>query len=80
MFRKPSVVVGVVTGVLLLYCVLIGFNLSINLANLIFAVSPLLLLWMTYTIIRHGIFNGKELQEAEEWGYQDKNKEELGMF
>ena len=80
MFRNPSTVVGIVTGVLLLYCVLIGFDLSISLVNFIFAISPFLLLWMTYTIIRHGIYNGKELQEAEEWGYQDKDKEELGVW
>jgi len=80
MFKKPSFVVAIVTGVLLSYCILIGFNLSLSLAYFIFGSSPFLLLWMTYTIIRYGTYDGKNLEEDEEWGYQDKNKEELGVL
>jgi len=80
MFKKPSFVVAFVTGVLLLYCILIGFNLLLPIVNVVFASSPFLLLWMCYSIIRHGIYHGKELRENEEWGYQDKDKEELWIF
>ena len=45
-----------------------------------FLLSPLVILWMAYTIIRHGVYSGKELGEKEEWGYEDKKKEDLGLF
>lgn len=80
MFKKPSFVVAFVTSVLLLYCILIGFNLLLPIVNTVFAISPFLLLWMCYSVIRYGIYHGKELGENEEWGYQDKDKEELWVF
>ena len=80
MFKKPSFVVAFVTGVLLLYCILIGFNLLLPIVNVVFAISPFLLLWMCYSIIRYGTYDGKELQQDEEWGYEDKGKEELWVF
>jgi predicted membrane chloride channel (bestrophin family) len=80
MFRKPSFAVAVVSAILIIYCILINFEISLSIGYLIFGISPFLLIWLAYTIIRHGEYNGKELAEDEEWGYQDKNKEELGVF
>jgi len=37
-----------------------------------FSISPFLVVWMAYTIIRYGPYNGRELKEDEEYGYQDK--------
>ena len=37
----------------------------------LFLLSPMLLLYLFYSVIRHGHFSGKELKEGEEWGYED---------
>jgi len=80
MFKKPSFVVTTVSCILLLYCILIGFHAPLPLIYFIFGISPFLMLWMVFTVIRHGIYYGKELEEDEEWGYQDKGREELGVL
>lgn len=50
------------------------------LASWMFFFSPLVLLSMAYIIIRYGRYSGKEMKEDEEWGYEDKKKEDLGLF
>ena len=80
MIRKPAFAVLVISFILLIYCILIGFNVSLPAVYLIFAISPFLLGWLAYTIIRFGVFQGEELNVDEEWGYQDRNKEDLDMF
>jgi hypothetical protein len=80
MTRKPSFAVIVVSVILLVYCVLIGFHIFLPVAYLIFATSPFLLIWLVYTIIRHGAYDGRELRADEEWGYQDQSKSELDVF
>jgi hypothetical protein len=65
-----------VTGVLLLYCILILLDAPLKYILTIFITLPLLIIWMAYTIIRHGVYNGAELAKDEEWGYEDKNKDE----
>ena len=80
MFTKPLRVVSIVSGILLLYCILVGFRVSLPLITFIFAISPFLLLWIAYSIIRHGAYDGTEFQQDEEWGYQDKKKEDLWVF
>ena len=45
-----------------------------------FMLSPLLILWMAYTIIRYGKYTGRELVEGEEWAYEDKEKDKLGLL
>jgi len=78
MLRKPNIAVTATSIILVIYCFLLGRNSSI--AYFIFSISPFLVLWMVFTVIRFGIFKAKELNEDEEWGYADKNKEELGVL
>jgi len=78
MLRKPNFAVTVTSVILFVYCLLIYRNSPI--AYFIFSISPFLVLWTVYTVIRFGIFRSKELTEDEEWGYEDKNKEELGVL
>ena len=80
MIRKPSFAVAVVSVILVVYCVFIGFHIFLPVAFFIFAASPFLLIWLMYTIIRLGVFDGRELRADEEWGYQDKSKSELDVF
>jgi hypothetical protein len=44
-----------------------------------FLVSPFLLIWMVVTVLKSGKYEGPELGENE-FGYQDKNKDDLGIF
>ena len=78
MLHKPNFVVTINSIILVVYCLLLSRNSPI--AYFIFGISPFLILWTAYTIIRFGIFRSKELEEDEEWGYCDKNKEELGVL
>jgi hypothetical protein len=80
MLKKPSFVAVVVSLILFVYCALIGFNIFLPVAYFIFASSPVLIIWLTYTIIHFGVYDGHELQSDEEWGYGDKNKNELDLF
>ena len=75
---RPNFAVTVTSIILIVYCFLLGRNSP--LAYFIFSISPFLVLWVVYTVIRFGIFRGNELNEDEEWGYADKNKEELGVL
>lgn len=80
MVQKPSFAVASVSIVLVVYCTLIGFDISLPFVYFIFTISPFLMVWLVYTIIRFGVYNGKEFRDDEEWGYQDKDKEELNIF
>jgi len=35
---------------------------------------------MAYVIIRYGRYTGRELKDNEEWGYEDRKKEDLGIM
>ena len=78
MLRKPNFAVATASIILFIYCLLVLRNSPI--AYFIFSISPVLVLWVAYSIIRFGVFRSKELKEDEEWGYDDKNKEELGVL
>ena len=80
MKRKEILPVITVTGILLVYCVLIFSQSAIRLSYTIFAASPFLMGWMVYSVIRKGKYAGKELEQDEEWGYADKKKDELKLF
>lgn len=60
---------------LLLYVVLLQFEAANNIASVLFFFSPLVLLFLAYSILRYGTYNGKEFTETDEWGYQDKHAE-----
>jgi hypothetical protein len=49
------------------------------LTGILFFLSPFLVIWMVYRVIRYDSYHGKELND-EEWGYADKKKEDLDMF
>lgn len=80
MLNKPAFAVAVTTIVMIVYNILPQFTDSFTLAGIIFIASPFLIVWMVYTVLKHGKYNGKELDDKEEWGYQDKQRDELGMF
>ncbi|RTL58934.1 MAG: hypothetical protein EKK37_11495 [Sphingobacteriales bacterium] len=80
MLKKPAFAVLITTIAVVLYNILPQLTDSFTLAGFIFIASPFLIGWMVYTILRFGKYNGKELNDKAEWGYQDKQHDELGMF
>jgi hypothetical protein len=77
--KRPFFAVTVVSIILVIYCILINFSIYLPVAYFIIGISPLLLGWLAYTIIRFGSYKGKEFSTDEEWGYQDKTREELDI-
>ena len=61
-----------VTLYLVVYTVLLKLDVSINISLLMFSISPFLVIWMAYTILKNAPYHGRELKENEEWGYQDE--------
>ena len=77
---KEAIPVIIGSAVLLLYCLMMLSDNESGLTSLIFSLFPFLLLWIVYSILRYGKFEGKELNENDEWGYTDRDKNELGVF
>lgn len=80
MFKKPATAVIITSLAVVLYNIVPPLTGSFALAGFIFMASPFLMGWMVYSILKHGKYNGKELDDKEEWGYQDKKRDQLGLF
>lgn len=63
---------GFGTAYLIVYIIILHSENNLNIAFTLFAFSPLVLIGMVYSIIKYGRYNGRELKEGEEWGYEDK--------
>lgn len=61
-----------VTLYLIVYTILLRLEVSPGVSLFMFSISPFLVVWMAYTILKHAPYNGRELNENEEYGYQDK--------
>lgn len=57
---------------LLVYCILLQIEHTQWIAVYMFIVSPFLVVWMVYTVLKYGVYTGRELAEDEEYGYQDR--------
>ena len=80
MNRKEIIPILIGSAVLgLYYCLVLSGNDS-GLTSLLFSIFPFLFLWIVFSILKYGKFEGKELKKEEEWGYADKDKNELGVF
>lgn len=72
MKRAESIPVLIVSGLLLVYILLVFRGKAPGFAAFIFTFSPLLVIWLVYSVIRHGEYKGRELKSDEEFGYTDK--------
>jgi hypothetical protein len=72
MLKHPSIVTLFATIYLLAYVVLLQYNLASDVTWIMLFLSPVLLVSLAYSIIRYGKYSGKELDENQEWGYQDR--------
>ncbi|MFN8346889.1 MAG: hypothetical protein U0X91_17945 [Spirosomataceae bacterium] len=79
MMSKDVFSAAFVTAYLVIYCELLQFESTKGIAILMFLLSPFLVVWMVYTVLKHGRYDGKELGD-EEFGYQDMDTEELKRF
>ena len=80
MLRSSAFAITAGSLYFLLYLILIFSNVSPNLVVIMFTFSPFIIVWMAYTIIRYGKYTGEELKETDEWGYEDRKKEDLGFM
>jgi hypothetical protein len=70
--------VSLVTGYLFIYCVLSQIEAAFQYTLLMFLFSPVLVIWMVYTVLKHGVYNGPSLGNKE-FGYQDRNPDESNV-
>jgi hypothetical protein len=68
-----------VTLYLIIYTILLRLDISLNISLFMFSLSPFLVLWMVYTILKYAPYKGRELKENEEWGYQDNGPQSRGV-
>jgi hypothetical protein len=80
MLKNPTIAVILVTCYLVIYYMLFHANASFEVLATMFIISPLLLVWMVVVVLKYGKYNGRELKEEEEWGYEDTPRDRLGTF
>ena len=76
MLRNSRFAVIFLTTYLVLYCVFFLYGLD-DAVSFMFILSPILVAWMVITILKDPNHTTRELDENEEWGYGDKNREEF---
>jgi hypothetical protein len=74
MLHNARFATGVVSGYLVVYCILLGLGSGFWRAFAVgmFFCSPPFVIWMAYCIIRHGGGDVPELGEGMEYGYGDR--------
>ncbi|MBS1916888.1 MAG: hypothetical protein JST87_11470 [Bacteroidetes bacterium] len=77
--RKDIFSAGLVSAYIVAYCILLQVEDALNYALMMLALSPLLLIGLVIVVLKDGKYSGKELGENE-FGYQDKDTNSLGMF
>ncbi|HEY1006580.1 MAG TPA: hypothetical protein VGD92_05345 [Sphingobacteriaceae bacterium] len=80
MLRNPAFSIALTSIYLLVFVVLLHQEVSLRLIMLLFSLAPCLLLWMVWTVLKHGRYTGRPLGSDREWGYQDRRNEDLGTF
>lgn len=69
------------TVYLLVYIILFTLDISFNWILLLFSLSPLVLVWLTLSVLSDHSVQVQDLEEEEEWGYADRpGRRGLGIF
>lgn len=79
-WQKHKFATILVTVYLVVYVLLHQAGASLELLGTMFLLSPFLVIWMAYTILKYAPYKGKELGADEEWGYADKDRNDPGIF
>lgn len=72
--------VSILTIYLACYIIIFATGYSITLLAAMFLASPFLICWMIYKVLKDDSFKYPALGHNEEWGYLDKDKNDLGLF
>lgn len=70
--KHDVIAVVSVSALLLVYTIMATIDTMLGWALLIAGVSPLLVIWMVWVVIKHGEYMGPELEEDQEYGYLDR--------
>ena len=70
--RHETIAVAGVSFILLLYTMFASTGILLNWVALIFAASPILIIWMVWVVLKYGEYNGEELEDNQEFGYVDR--------
>ena len=78
---KRSVIAAILATVyLLLYCCCLQFTALRAIGIGMYLFSPVVVVALVIAVVKGDNYTGRELAEGEEFGYQDKDKSQLGMF
>lgn len=70
--RHETIAVAGVSFILLLYTMFASTGILLNWVALIFAASPVLIIWMVWVVLKYGEYKGEELEDNQEFGYVDR--------
>lgn len=69
--RTPHFVIVFATIFLLVYVLLINLEANAGLVMGMFTFSQVMVIGLAYVVVRHGVYDGKNLSQDEEFGYED---------
>ena len=72
MLKHTNYTVIIASLYLLFFIVLMQLGIGINPIELMFFFSPVVVLALVWSILRHGKYIGKDFSEDQHWGYQDR--------
>lgn len=72
--KSDEIAIAVVSALFLVYVSFISFEIFTSIAIMIFIISPGLIIFMVYSVLKHGKFEGNELEKGQEFGYLDRPK------
>ena len=73
--RTPHFVITFATIFLLTYVLFINLEANAGLVIGMFTFSQFMIVGLAYIVVRHGVFDGKELEKDDEFGYEDYDHE-----
>lgn len=77
--KRSTITALLATVYLLLYCICLQLGPWRNIGIGLYLFSPVVVVALAITIVKDGKYTGPFL-DNEEFGYQDKDRSELGMF
>ena len=75
MLHNDTFAVAFVTAYLFLYLLLIQYEATFLVGTIMLLLSPVLIVWMVYTVLKYGKYHGPVLGDRE-FGYRDKEFEQ----
>lgn len=78
--KRYEIAIAVASGYLIVYLLLFELNAPFWMLGLMFSLSPIPVLWMAYQILSNAPYKGPGLEPGEEFGYEDADKNQLGIF